>query len=313
MFDDRVYTFLTLYKQMNYHTAAQMRNMTQPGVTQHIQYLEKQYGVKFFRYEGRSLYRTPEAERFKRCLDRAMAEERALRQDFSRKAGVHLRIGATKTIGEFVLPPVVDQFLQDAGHSLDFVIDNTHVLLQMLEDGALDFAMVEGVFDKARYDYRLYQKEKFTGICTKNHKFAGKRVPIQAIFDQTLLIREKGSGTRRLLEQALSSRGFSLDSFSRTVSLGNFSVLMDLLIRENAITFAYQPIACQRKALTTFEVEGMEWEGEFNFVYCSRAIGEEKIRLFFGQTNTPDLYFSEAGIHTHQDQCAGDTARAKKG
>lgn len=289
MFDDRVYTFLTLYKEMNYHNAAQARNMTQPGVTQHIQYLEKQYGVKFFRYEGRTLYRTPEAERFKRYLDQAMAEERALREEFSRKARVHLRIGATKTIGEFVLPPTVDRFLQDTNHSLDFVIDNTQVLLQMLEDGDLDFAMVEGVFDKSRYDYRLYRKEKFTGVCTKDHPFAGERVPFEAIFNQTLLIREKGSGTRRLLEQALSSRGFSLDSFSRTVSLGNFSVLMDLLIRENAITFAYQPIAYQRHALTTFEVEGMEWEGEFNFVYCSRTIGEEKIRLFFGESQEPDL------------------------
>ena len=289
MFDDRVYTFLTLYKEMNYHNAAEARNMTQPGVTQHIQHLEKEYGVKFFRYVGRTLYRTPEAERFKRYLDRAMAEERALREEFSRETGVRLRIGATKTIGEFVLPPIVDRFLEDPSHSMDFVIDNTQVLMKMLEDGELDFAMVEGVFDKCRYDYRLYQKERFTGVCTKSHRFAGKRVPVEEIFGETLLIREKGSGTRRLLEQALSSRGFSLDCFSRTVSLGNFSVLMDLLIRENAITFAYQPIALQRQSLTTFEVEGMEWEGEFNFVYSSRTIGEEKIRLLFGEPQAAAL------------------------
>ena len=82
MFDDRIYTFLTLYREMNYHKTAEKRNMTQPGVTQHIQYLEKLYGVKLFTYEGRTLYRTRQAESLKRHLDSMMAEETAMREEF---------------------------------------------------------------------------------------------------------------------------------------------------------------------------------------------------------------------------------------
>ena len=50
MLDYRIYTFLTLFKEMNYRKTAEKLNMTQPGVTQHIQYLEKHYGVKLFEY-----------------------------------------------------------------------------------------------------------------------------------------------------------------------------------------------------------------------------------------------------------------------
>ena len=281
MFDDRIYTFLTLYGEMNYHKTAEKRNMTQPGVTQHIQYLEKHYGVKFFRYEGRTLHRTPEAESFKHHLDSMMAEEKAMQEAFRKQKGIRLRIGATKTIGEFVLPPIIDEFLKDPSHSLDFAIDNTRELLKLLEDQELDFAVVEGVFDKEKYAYRLFQKEPFTGICGKDHPFAGKTVSLEEIFGETLLIRERGSGTRKLLEQAITARGFSLDSFRRTISLGNFSVLMDLLLRENAITFAYETIARQREDLRTFQVETLNIEGEFNFIYCNPAIGEEKIALLF--------------------------------
>lgn len=284
MFDDRVFTFLTLYKEMNYHQTAEKRKMTQPGVTQHIKYLEKLYGVKLFHYQGRTLYRTPEAEQFKRHLDSMLAEEQAMREEFTQKTGVSLRVGATKTIGEFVLPPIISRFLELPNHSLDFTIDNTMVLLQMLENQQLDFALVEGVFDKTRYDYQLYKKEKFTGICTKDHRFAGKTVLLDEIFKETLLVREKGSGTRHLLEQAIHDHGFSLSSFSRTISLSNFSVLMDLLIQTNAISFAYQPIALQRSNLTTFSVQGMAIEGEFNFVYCNQRIGEEKVRQLFGDS-----------------------------
>lgn len=281
MFDIRIFTFLTLYKEMNYHRTAEKLQMTQPGVTQHIQYLEKQYGIKFFRYEGRTLYRTPEAERFKRHLDSMMAEEQAMRKEFAQTQGICLRIGATKTIGEFVLTPIVRHFLQDSNHCLDLITDNTEHLLQLLEDQQLDFAIIEGVFDKSRFDYHLYKKEKFVGICSKEHRFAGKVVTIQDLFQENLLLREKGSGTRHLLEQAIQDRGFSLKNFKRVVSLGNFSVIMDLLVQTQAITFAYQPIALQRSELTTFSVQDMEIEGEFNFVYCNRSIGEEKIKELF--------------------------------
>ncbi len=287
MFDDRVFTFLTLYEEMNYHRTAEKRQMTQPGVTQHIKYLENLYGIKLFRYENRTLYRTPEAEQFKRHLDSMLAEEQAMREEFTKKPGISLHIGATKTIGEFVLPPIISHFLQQPNHRLDFNIDNTAALLQLLENQQLDFAIVEGVFDKSRYDYRLYKKEKFTGICAKGHRFAGKNVPLNEIFKETLLIREKGSGTRNLLEQAIHDRGFSIENFSRTITLGNFSVLMDLLLQTNSITFAYQPIALQRNELTTFSVQGMSIEGEFNFVYCNRRIGEEKVRLLFDGSPAP--------------------------
>ena len=281
MFDDRIYTFLTLYQEMNYHKTAEKRNMTQPGVTQHIHYLERLYGVKLFSYQGRRLQKTREAEQLKRHLDSMMAEEKAMVEEFHRDRGLRLRIGATKTIGEFVLPPIIDSFLQDPSHSLDFAIDNTRELLKLLEDGKLDFAVVEGVFDKSRFDYRLFQKERFTGICGRDHPFAGKTVSLGQIFKETLLVREQGSGTRRLLEQAITARGFSLESFQRVISLGNFSVLMDLLLREHAITFAYETIARQKPELTTFHVADLEIEGEFNFIYCNAAIGEEKIRQLF--------------------------------
>lgn len=275
---------MTLYKEMNYRRTAQLLRMTQPGVTQHIQYLEKEYGVHFFIYEGRTLRRTPEAEVFKRHLDSMLAEEQALRKELTAQHGLHLRVGATKTIGEFVLEPTVAAFLSDPAHSLDFIIDNTHNLLQLMEDQTLDFAVIEGVFDKTQYHYHLFQKEKFLGICADTHPFAGKVVPLQKIFDQTLLIREPGSGTRRLLEQAVEDHGFSLKSFRRVISLSNFSFITELLTESPSITFAYHPVSLQRQGLATFEVEDMHIEGEFNFVYTNARIAGEKIRQFFGET-----------------------------
>lgn len=119
MLDYRIHTFLTLYRQMNYRKTAELLNMTQPGVTQHIQFLEKTYGVRLFVYDGRTLRRTKDAEILKKHMDSMAAEERAMEREFVGEEKTALNVGATKTIGEFVILPTVKAFLADESHSLN--------------------------------------------------------------------------------------------------------------------------------------------------------------------------------------------------
>ena len=286
MLDYRVLTFLTLYDEMNYRRTAQKLNMTQPGVTQHNHYLENYYGVKLFEYDGRTLSKTKQAEQLKRYFESVRAEEISLKEDFVQTDRVHLKVGATKTIGEFVLVPETRQFLRQENHSLDLIVDNTENLLTMLSCGELDFAVIEGVFDKERYPYHLFKKERFVGICARTHPFAGQTVSLEAVFREGLIVRERGSGTRRLLEQAIWDRGYSLDSFQSCSSISNFSVICELAAKNGAITFAYEPIANSREDLETFTVEGMDIQGEFNFVYTNSKIGKEKVAAFMNTQHT---------------------------
>jgi len=286
MLDYRVLTFLTLYDEMNYRRTAEKLNMTQPGVTQHIHYLENYYGVKLFEYNGRQLSRTKQAEQLKRHFESVRAEELSLKEDFVQADRLHLRVGATKTIGEFVIVPKVIEFLQQRNHSLDLIVDNTEKLLTMLSRGELDFAVIEGVFDKERYPHHLFKKEQFVGICGQDHLFAGRTVSLGDILRESLIVREPGSGTRRLLEQAISDRGYSLDSFQSCSSISNFSVICELVAKNGAITFAYEPISNSREDLKTFTAEEMQIQGEFNFVYTNAKIGMQKVSLFMSTYNT---------------------------
>lgn len=280
MLDHRIYTFLTLYDEMNYRRTAEKLNMTQPGVTQHIHYLENHYGTKLFVYNGRTLTKTKDADLLKRHFDSMRAEELALLQSFAPNDTVHLKIGATKTIGEFVIGEHIKHFLSCPNTSLELTIDNTETLLHMLEMAQIDFAIIEGVFDKSKYGYHLYKEEEFVGICAKTHPFAGRTVSTEDAFQESILVREQGSGTRKLLEQAINDRGFSLRSFRRCSCISNFSVICDLVASTDAITFAYTPIAESRKDLACFTLRDIRIKGEFNYVYCNERIAREKITQF---------------------------------
>ncbi len=281
MLDYRVLTFLTLYDEMIYRRTAEKLNMTQPGVTQHIHYLENYYGVKLFEYDGRTLSKTKNAQRLKKYFDSVKAEETDIRESFTPTDTIHMTVGATKTIGEFVIVPEIRAFLQAPNHNLDLIIDNTENLLHMLEKSQIDFAVIEGVFDKSKYGYHLFKKEAFVGVCAKDHPFAGRTVTLEEVFREDIVVRESQSGTRMLLQNAITDRGFSLDSFHRCSSVNNFSVICDLVAINKAITFAYEPIAHCRDDLATFMVEDMQIQGEFNFVYCNERVAKEKINRIF--------------------------------
>jgi len=287
MLDYRIETFLTLYEEMNYRRTAERLRMTQPGVTQHIHYLENHYGVRLFVYSGRILTRTPEAEKLKQHIDSIRAAEHDLRAHLAQSDLVHLKIGATKTIGEFVLVPAVRRFLLNPRHQLDLVVDNTKTLLAMLDRGDLNFAVIEGVFDKERYPHRLYKKERFVGICAQDHPFAGQTVPLQEAFRENLIVRERGSGTRNLLEQAVQGQGYSLSAFARCSSVSNFAVICDLVSNNQAITFAYEPITRCRQNLSIFMLQDIEIKGEFNWVYLNADAAAPKIDLFLCESCSP--------------------------
>ena len=153
MLDPRWNTFLAVCETMNYTRAAEQLCLTQPAVTHHIHYLEDHYGCRLFSYEGKVL-RLTEAGLRLREFTRSMAyNSQKVEAAMAAPVPLSLRVGASKTIGEFIIAPKIEHFLRaqpDASFSL--LVDNTQVLLRELEAGRLDFVLVEGFFDHSRYE-----------------------------------------------------------------------------------------------------------------------------------------------------------------
>ena len=280
MIDYRINTFLTLCDTMNYRLAAEKLNITQPSVTQHIQYLEKHYDCKLFEYNGRHLSMTPEAATLKKYAISMNYQENQLYQALHPHEGYSFTIGATKTIGEYVIPSQVTRFLQNPDNEISVIVDNTENILDLLEQGILDFAIIEGFFDKSRYASKLYRNEPFIGFCSTNHPFAGKDVSITELFDQNLIIREKGSGTRTILEQELAKFNYTVSHFRRTICINNFGLLENLIADGCGITFAYQAAGINNARLSTFTVRDWSITREFNYVYLKNTDAENFVSLF---------------------------------
>ena len=237
--DQKLETFLTLCKTMHYGRAAELLHLSQPAVSKHIQALEAQYGVRLFTYQARRLQKTREGDLLEQYAFSLRYNEEMLLARLHEKSKTLLRIGATKSIGDYILLPEIRRFLAKPDQQLHFLVDNTAHLLAKLEDGELDFVVLEGLFDKQRYDFFLLREEPYLGICAADNPFAGKQIPIPDLFSERLILREEGSGTRKILERELTQSGYHVSAFSDCACISSFKLLKEL-VRENCgISFVY--------------------------------------------------------------------------
>lgn len=280
MTDYRFETFLCLCETMNYRAAAERLNITQPAVSQHIRSLEQHYNCRLFIYDRRKLSMTPEAEMLRRHAQSAMYQEKKLLERLSAGRLRRLNIGATKTIGEYVIRRQVERLLEQAGCMLNLEIDNTVNILHHLDEGKLDFALIEGYFDRQAYAYRLYRKEPFVGFCAPEHPFAGRQVKLDELWAESILVREKGSGTRDILEKMLEGENRSLQDFAAVNSISNFGLLEYLVSQGRGITFAYRAVGEDSRKIAQFHVEGWDISREFNYVYLPDSGAEETVEFF---------------------------------
>lgn len=278
--DAKLETFLTLCRVMNYRVAAEELHLTQPAVTKQIQSLEQQYGVKLFRYDGRRLHQTEACAVMRSYCESLRSNYEELRAALHPAEKRLLRLGATKTIGDYVLLPWIERHIA-AGGELSLTVDNTRALLRLLSDGELDFAVIEGFFNKSAYDHTLLRREPFVGVCAQSHPFAGRSVTVEDMARETLIVRESGSGTRDILEHELHGAGCDLTAFARVVYISSFKLIRELVEKGLGITFAYEAVLRGDEGLAPFSVEGFKGEHEFNVVYLKHTRADRYAAAFF--------------------------------
>lgn len=280
MIDVRIETFLTLCRLMNYRKTAEELNMTQPAVTQHIHYLEDHYGCRLFIYDRKSLKMTAEAEILKKYAENISYQEKKLKTALADKGCRQLSIGATKTVGEYVIAEHIGSFLKEETNRISVNIDNTENLLRALSEGKIDFAVIEGFFDRSRYASKLYRREPFVGICGKDHPFAGREVTLEEAMREHLFVREEGSGTREILEQLLTEQNRSLSEFKKISVISSFGLTSKLLSENGGIAFAYRAAGENDPRLGSFKIKGRDIVREFNYVYLDTPFSESDVEYF---------------------------------
>lgn len=284
--DSKMHTFLTLCQTMNYRLAAECLHLSQPAVTKQIQALEQTLQTKLFHYDGHTLHKTEACLLLERYAISMQYQFEELQLAIADKKRLNLRIGATKTIGDYVLIDAIKDYLSNPCHDLSLVVDNTKHLLQMLDENRLDFAVIEGSFSKTKYDSYLLRMEPFVGICAKASPLCGKQLSIEELLKHSIIVREEGSGTRRIFEERLAALGYELSDFYRNISISSFVSIKALVSEGIGISFLYHSVVAKETDIGTFTVDGITDPHAFHVVYTRNTNAKHYAEQFLGSSTS---------------------------
>lgn len=287
MLDFRMETFLTVCKYMNFTHAADALNLTQPAVSQHIKYLENKYGSELFVREKKKLILTPAGEILRSALETMRNDENTIkkRMQESLLGKKVLNFGVTMTIGEYAIVPSLTKFIKkhtDTDFNIRYA--NTQTLLSYLYEGSIDFAIVEGYFKRDNYNTRIFKKEEYIAVCSREHKF---NKPIKCLRDlesEKLIIREQGSGTRAILTKTLTLNNMSTSDFSNLIEVENIHTIVSLLCADCGISFLYKAAVeeeIEKGTLMEIPLDDFKITHDFTFIWNKDSIFSNEYEKIF--------------------------------
>ena len=295
MLDFRMETFLAVCQYMNFTKASEKLNITQPAVSQHIRFLEKHYKTKLFRYEGKKLRLTEAGEMLRSASLTMMHDELELKKQMETPGEKEeLRFGATRTVGDVLMGKILERYLrQYPDAEIHMIVENTQELLKRLDEGVIDFALVEGFFKKSEYDFQKFSEENYIGVCSPEYSFQKEPDKIENVFQERLLLREEGSGTREVLERWLETQNLSIRDFERIMEVGSLHTIRELTKAGCGITFLYEAAVredLENGSLIRIPLQDFQVSHDFTFIWRRGSIYADRYREQFRRFSAGDIH-----------------------
>ena len=228
---EQLRVFVAVAEALHVTRAAEMLHMTQSAASASIAALESRYDTKLFHRVGRRIELTPEGECFlpeaRAVLQRAAAAELAISELAGHARGV-LRVAASQTVVNNWLPErLVAYHAQFPGVRVDVIPCNTEQAERAVLDGAADLAVVEGEVEGDALATFAVPGDRLVLVLPAGSPLARrKRIDGDALRKSAWVMRERGSGTRRMTEELLRARGVDPQSVNVAIELpSNESVL----------------------------------------------------------------------------------------
>lgn len=272
----RLRVFRTVAQTGGFRKAAETLFLTQPAVTLQIKALEEEVGTQLFDRAGQRIELTRAgrvlqgyAERLQELAGEAEREVAKLRGEYLGE----LRIGASTTIAQYVLPRLIGEFLEaNAGIRPAILGANTEVVLNNVGDGSLAVGLVEGPAMRRDLHVEPFLTDVLTLIVPPRHEFGegGGEVRASSLQGEPLILRENGSGTRRIVERALKRAGLNLKKLRVAMELDSTEAIKSAV--EAGLGVGFVPRRATRKeielgTLREIAVDGLDLEREFSLVY----------------------------------------------
>lgn len=289
MLSDSMRVFITVADKKNFSKAAKALSLTQPAVSFQIQTLEQYYQTMLFDRVNRHVKLTAAGELlldYAVHMNNLQAELERNMQQLTGHVKGELLVGASTTIGEYILPYVVGAFKQEYPDvNATIQIMNTNDIAENVNNKSFDLGIIEGPVELTEnMESIAFLEDELVLAIPSNHPFATKEsITLEELKTLPYITREPGSGSRLIFEQALIDADFDIEELHMVMELGSTTSIKSAIMGGLGIStiskWAIQDLVKTGK-VAALTIEGLTLKRTFNIILNNEKFHSEATGKF---------------------------------
>jgi LysR family transcriptional regulator, transcriptional activator of the cysJI operon len=290
MNNEALKTFVTLVEVKNFTKTAELLMMSQPSVSLHIKNLEKEFQTQLFLRSPKYLKITPTGKILYDRAKQIITIYEQTKQDILEQHNIirgELKIGASFTIGEYILPSLLMDLQKDYPElELQVIIGNTEEIIQSVRLFQVDIGLIEGQTNEKELSVHPFLQDELFIISSNDHKLANKDgVAISELQNQAWITREVGSGTREYLNHVIRSNGLKTKSL---LTISSNQGIKETVINGMGLSLLSRSVIKRdvlHKNLSIIKLKNHSFTRTLSYVYSPIMKDKKNVKTFISALN----------------------------
>ncbi|MCQ6276881.1 LysR family transcriptional regulator [Bacillus sp. V3B] len=287
---DELKTFVTLADVKNFTKTAEILRMSQPSVSLHIKNLEKEFQTQLFLRSPKFLKITPTGEILYDRAKQMITIYDQTKQDileYNNSIKGELKIGASFTIGEYILPSLLIDLQHDFPElELQVFIGNTEEITQSVRLFQVDIGLIEGQTNEKELSVHPFMQDELYIVSSNDHILASKdEVRMTDLQNQAWITREVGSGTREYLNHVFRSNGLKVKSL---LTISSNQGIKETVINGMGLALLSHSVIerdVQHRNLSIIKLKNDSFNRMLSYVYSPIMQDKKNVKTFISALN----------------------------
>jgi DNA-binding transcriptional LysR family regulator len=294
-------TFYTLAKEKSFSNTAKILGLTQPAISHQIHSLEEYLEARLFDRIKGEVSLTPVGEvLFKyanKILDLYQKAEKEI-EDLTATTHGRLVIGASTTIGQYFIPTILGKF-KDMYPKIEILLTNanTKEITAQLLNNLIDIGLVEGPVKHKDILVEKFIEDELVVIAPLKHRWQeGKGIDKEEFMKEPIILREKGSGTRDVIENILGMHRIKLSDLNIKMELGSSESIKAAVEANLGIGIVSQWTVLKERKLGSLKilyVDGIKFKRDFTVILKHSQFKTKPIEQFLNFLKETEMNYSQ--------------------
>lgn len=292
MIDFRLKVFQSVAKNLSFTKASNELFISQPAITKHIKELESEFEIKLFDRIGNKIALTQAGILLLSYSEQIFALHNEAKFVLSQLKGNlkgNLRLGASTTIAQYVIPPVLAKFHERFPEiELSLTNGNTEYIEHQLLKSEVDIGIVEGKPTNSDIRYSSFMNDELLVFTSSQHSDISQTISNEEFLKLQFVLRERGSGTLEIIEENLQKNQISPKQLNVLMFLGSTEAIKSFVKTGDGVGIASRFAIEQELSSGIFRVintENIKFNRQFYFISPKgpEPVGLTKLFLNFLQ------------------------------